>query len=34
MLQWGVPKGHIDIEFFGPTAALREEEIETLVEQN
>jgi nitric oxide dioxygenase len=34
LLEWGVPESHIHFEFFGPTAALREEEIETLVEQN
>jgi ferredoxin-NADP reductase len=30
LLDWGVPEDHIHFEFFGPSAALREQEIETL----
>ncbi|HET6872934.1 MAG TPA: NO-inducible flavohemoprotein [Sporolactobacillaceae bacterium] len=30
LLEWGVPEDHIHFEFFGPSAALREQEIETL----
>jgi nitric oxide dioxygenase len=34
LLKWGVPESQLHFEFFGPSAALREEEIETLVEKN